>query len=76
MSRHRGAKPDRRYGLLDPIHIIPNFHWVQTISSSRPILTGARRLTLIANLNHRLGDSEDQSRAERNPCTQEIVATP
>ena len=24
MSRHRGAKPDRRYGLLDPIHIIPN----------------------------------------------------
>jgi hypothetical protein len=33
MSRHRGAKPDRRYGLLDPIHMIPNFRWVQTISS-------------------------------------------
>ncbi len=33
MSRHRGAKPDRRYGLLDPIHIVPHFHGVQTISS-------------------------------------------
>ena len=28
MSRHRGAKPDRRYGLLDPIHMIPNFRLV------------------------------------------------
>ncbi len=75
MSRHRGAKPDRRYGLLDPIHMFPHFHGVQTISSShtkygRLACYLGRKFVLPARQN------TNQSRAGRNPCTKEIATTP
>jgi hypothetical protein len=74
MSRHRGAKPDRRYGLLDPIHMFPHFHGVQTISSSH-----TKYGRLACYLGHIFilpaRQNTNQSRAGRNPCTQEIVAT-
>lgn len=35
MSRHRGAKPDRRYELSGPIRVVPSLLKAQTMSSPR-----------------------------------------
>ena len=68
MSRHRGAKPDRRYGLLDPIHMFPHFHGVQTISSSHTMY-GRLACYLGRKVKGPARSLPNQSRAVRNPCT-------
>jgi hypothetical protein len=40
-----------------------------------PSKMGARRVTLVIYLTHQLGELVNQSRAERPPCTQEVIAT-
>ena len=59
MSRHRGAKPDRRYELLDPISLLSlayllsderrQFHF-HTVGSFGPAFASARHVRLTVNL--------------------------